>query len=143
MIEILEDSIVYTKVGESPDNYTVGTREGQQAYNTADGKSWTYVGRTDNLYIWIEDEECTYPVKGDKSIVIHSDMTGKYAQLTIVNFRGESVLELNSGVGESKIVITIDEETSKILIPDIYHATLKIVGENDCIIKNRFIISIN
>ncbi len=143
VIEILSDSIVYNNVGESPTNYTVGERVGQQAYNTVDATSWTFVGRTDILYIWVEDEELTYPTDGDKSIIIHSDMTNRYAQLNIYNFKWESIFESKSEIGEPEVHLDINEETSKQLKPGIYYCTLKIVGENDCRLKHKFTIVIN
>jgi hypothetical protein len=143
MIAILNDSIVYNNVGEEPDNQTVGKRIGQQAYNTVDAKSWTYVGKTENLFIWIPDDELTYPTGGDRSIVIHSDMTNRCAQLNIFNFKWESIFEAKSEIGESKVSIDINEETSKQLKPGIYYCTLKIVGDNECRLKHKFSIVIN
>ena len=46
MITIRENSIIYDTPGESPDTYTIGEIEGQQAYNVVDAKSWTFSGKT-------------------------------------------------------------------------------------------------
>lgn len=143
MIAILNDSIVYNNVGEKPGNFTVGKRVGQQAYNTVDAKSWTYVGKADSLYIWVEDEELTYPTDGDKSIIIHSDMTNRYAQLNIYDFKWNELFEAKSEIGNSKVFIDINEETSEKLKPGIYYCTLKIVGEEDCRLKHKVTLIIN
>ena len=143
MIAILSDSIIFNNAGEKPTIFTAAIRLGQQAYNTVDAKSWTYVGRTNDCYVWVEDDELTYPTDGDKSIVIQSDMTNRYSQLNIYNFKWENILEAKSDVGASTVYLDINEETSKLLKPGIYYCTLKIVGKDDCRIKNKFTIVIN
>lgn len=142
-IVILNDSIVYNNADEKPNTYTVGKRIGQQAYNTIDAKSWTYVGETDNLFIWVEDEKLTYPTHGDKSIIIHSDMANKYAQLNIYDFRWNELFEVKSDVGNSKVFLDINKENSEKLKPGTYFCTLKIVGEKDCLLKHKLILIIN
>lgn len=143
MITIRKNSLIYNKTGEQPDVYTKAEIEGQQAYNTVDAKSWTFTGKTENLYIWVEDTELTYPVNGDKSIMINTDMTNAYIQLDIYDFRWNNVYTQNGNIGKSDIVLNIDDEISKILKPGVYYVTLKICSEEEQFIKSRFIISIN
>ena len=143
MITVRENSIIYEHSGEQPDIYTVAEVEGQQAYNIVDCKSWTFSGKTENLYIWVEDTELTYPVNGDKSIMINTDMTDAHIQLDIYNFRWENIHTQNGEIGESDIVLHIDEEISKLLKPGVYYVTLKICSEETQFIKSRFMININ
>ena len=143
MIVILNDSIVYNNVGEKPNNFTVGERVGQQAYNTVDAKSWTYVGKSNELYIWVEDDELTYPTDGDRSIIIHSDMTDKHPQLNIYDFKWNSLFEVSSNDGESKVYLDINEKTSEQLKPGVYYCTLKIVGKDSCRLKHKMVLVIN
>lgn len=142
-IAVKENSLIFNNLGEGPDTHTVAEVEGQQAYNTVDAKSWTYVGKTNSLYIWIEDTELTYPVKGDKSITVNTDMTDKHIELGIYNFRWEKVYSQIGKIGNSDIVLQIDEEMSNILRPGVYYVTLKICSEETQTIKSRFMININ
>ena len=142
MITVRENAIIFNKPGECPDTYTVATVSGQQAYNVVDCKSWTFSGKTENLYIWVEDEELTYPINGDKSIMINTDMTDAYIQLDIYNFRWENIYTQNGEIGQSDIVLKINEEISDILKAGIYYLTLKICSENKNFIKSRFMINI-
>jgi hypothetical protein len=142
LIVINNDSIVYDEGNEKPTQYTVGEYKGQKCYNTVDAKSWTYVGRTDSLYVWVEDNELTYPIDGDRSIIIHRDMTNKYILVNIYNFRWEEVYSKQSNIGESSISIVVDEEFSKLTPSGIYYCTVKICGQDDSLIKDKFMISI-
>lgn len=143
IIGVARDSIIYNIPGECPDKCTIAEREGQQAYNTADAKSWTYIGRTDDFYVWIEDAELTYPFNGDKSITIQTDMTDKYIELDIFNFRWEKVHSVISSSNQSNIVLKIDDEMNKKLTSGIYYMTVKICSENSVQLKNKYMISIN
>lgn len=143
MITVRENSLIYDKPGEGPDLYTIAEMEGQQAYNVVDAKSWTFTGKAENLYIWIEDTELTYPTKGDKSIMINTDMTDAYIQMNIYNFRWENIYSQNGEIGESDIVLHIDNEMSETLKPGVYYVTLKICSEKEHFVKSRFMININ
>ena len=143
MITIKEDSLVYDKTEEKPNESTVGKYEGQKAYNTVDGKSWTYVGKTDMLYIWVEDKELSYPIDGDTSIIIHRDMKDSYVLVEIFNFRWEPIYSQQSEIGESTIFIDVNEELSNKLQTGIYYCTVKICSEESCLLKDKFMISIN
>ena len=143
MITIRRNSLIYEKAGEHPDVYTVAEVGGQQAYNVVDAKSWTFTGKSSNLYIWVEDDELTYPVNGDKSIMINTDMTDAYIELDIYNFRWEKIYSQNGEVGNSDIVLHIDSEMSDILKPGVYYVTLKICSEKEQFVKSRFMININ
>lgn len=142
MITVRENSLIYDKTGEAPDKNTVAEVEGQKAYNVVDAKSWTFVGKTNNLYIWVEDTELIYPINGDKSIVIYTDMTNSYIELNICNFRWETLHTQIGEVGNSTIVLNIDDKISEVLTEGIYYVTLKICSENEKILKNRFMINI-
>lgn len=143
MITVNNDSLIFEEKEAAPDTYTVGKYEGQKAYNVVDAKSWTYVGRTDSLYIWVEDTELSYPINGDKSIIIYRDMTDKYILVNIFNFRWEQVYCQQSEVNESSIRLTVDDELSKKLVSGIYYCTVKICSEDSCLLKDKFMISIN
>ena len=142
-ISIKKDSIIYNEPGKCPNKYTVANREGQQAYNIVDAKSWTYIGRADSLYVWVEDDVLTYPIDGDKTITVNTDMTDKYIQLDIFNFRWEKVHSTTSANNESIIVLKIDEEMHKKLPSGIYYITLKICSEDSVQLKDKFMVSIN
>lgn len=143
MIKIREDSLVYDKEGQKPDDYTIGKYEGQKAYNTVDAKSWTYVGRTESVYVWVEDCEVLYPIDGEKSIIINRDMTNSYITVNIFNFRWESVYIQQSEIGQSTICIEVNEELSKTLTSGIYYCTVTIHSEDNSFLKDKFMISIN
>ena len=140
IIKINSMSLIFEKSGEIPDNNTVGEFEGQKAYNIVDAKSWTFVGKTECIYMWVEDDELIYDINGDKCIEINTDMTNKYILLNIFNFRWESIYEQESKIGESSITINVNEEISKKLTPGIYYCTVKICSEDTCQIKNKFMI---
>ena len=145
-VKIFEDAIIYNGIGDAPDDYTEGTRVGQQAYNTAESRSWTYVGKSNDFYIWVEDEEFTYPANGTKPLTVHTNMLGKYAQLNIFNFRWEPIVEVKSAMGNPSVTLDVDEEISNKLKPGIYYCTLKIIDEDECTmcrVKNKFTITIN
>lgn len=143
MITVRKNSLLFNNTGEAPDSYTVAETIGQQAYNTVDAKSWTFVGKTDNLYNWIEDDELLYPVNGDKSIIIHTDMTNKYIELSIFNFRQELVYSQQGVLNESSLMLKVDEELSKILNSGIYNVEVKICSDEMDFIKSRYLFSIN
>ena len=142
IITVRKNSLIYNKHGEHPDVYTVAEVEGQQAYNTVDARSWTFVGKTENLYIWVEDEELTYPVNGDKSVIINTAMSDSYIELNIYNFKEELIYTQKGETGESSIVLHIDKEMSKILKSGIYNLTLKICSPDRQFVKSKFIINI-
>ena len=143
MIAIRRDSLVFDKSGEGPDAYTIGEHDGQQAYNTVDAKSWTFIGKSGDLYVWVEDEELLYPVDGEKSIIIHTDMNNKYVQLNIYDFRWQLVHSIKNEIGNPHITLKVDEDISKKLIPGVYYATLNICSDYSKFLKSKFMISIN
>ena len=143
MISVAKDSIIFDVTGQRPNNHTVAEREGQKAYNIVDAKSWTYIGRAESIYVWIEDDAVIYPIKGDKTITINKDMTDKYIQLDIFNFRWENIHSVKADEGQQIIVLKIDEELNKKLSSGIYYITLKICSETSVELNNKFMISIN
>ena len=142
-IKVKENSIIFNCPGEYPDTYTAAEIKGQQAYNTADGKSWTYVGKANDLHIWIEDIDLIYPINGDKIIEINTDMIDNHIELDIYNFRWEKIYSKTGETGKSNIVLQIDEEMSEILKPSVYYVIVKICSEETQYIKSRFMININ
>ena len=137
------DSIIYDNAGEKPDEFTIGGKEGQKAYNTADSKSWTFVGKSDNIYMWVEDREIIYPVNGDKHITLHTDMTNKFILVDIFNFRWEKMYSQQSEMNESNISISVNEELSKKLLSGVYYCTVKICSEGSALLRDKFAILIN
>lgn len=125
-IQVENDAIIYTEEGQCPTITTVATHTGQHAYNTKDSKSWTFCGKDKNTYIWVEDNYLVYPLKGDKTITLCTDMNNKYIHFNIFNFRWESIYEKNGNIGESELSVSIDESLSEILVPGVYYVIISI-----------------
>lgn len=125
-----EDALIYTNKDECPDIYTIGTHEGQKAYNTIDSKSWTYCGESDSIYLWVEDDFIIYPVKGEKEITLSTDMNERKIEVTIYNFRWNVVYKQVGDIGASTTHINIDNELNKVLIPGLYYMVINISGED-------------
>ena len=142
VITVRQNSLIFDKYGDGPTTETVGDFKGQQAYNTVEGRSWTYVGIVDKMFAWVEDDGLTYPVNGDKSIKIHTDMKNKYIELTISDFR-ENVIHTQIGeMNNPTITLKVNKELEKTLVPGLYHATLKICSLDTQFVKSRFAINI-
>lgn len=140
-IKVHKDSIVYVETGNAPISSTKGYK-GQQAYNTADNRSWTCVGRVEGVYRWVEDEFITYDVNGTTEIEMTTDMTGRTLQVGIYNLRGEWLKSFE--VAESnEIYCDIDEDIYKILKSGVYRCVVQIVREDEYILKDKFTILIN
>ena len=142
-ILVRDDAIIFENKGEVPDVTTVGKYEGQRAYNTADGKSWTYVGKKNNLFNWVLDDNLSYPADGDNSVVIHTDMTDKYLQLDIYSFRRELLYSIKNEDDSSTLTLKVDEGITNKLPAGLYYGHLKVCGEGTCFIKFKFIIIIS
>ena len=140
-IKVLADSLIYINNDECPNTRTVGYK-GQQAYNIVDYKSWTCVGNIDGLYIWIEDDDVTYPVNGTIEISFAQDMSDKVLRLDIYNFRWEKIKTYET-IGEPTITCIIDENTYKFMPSGIYHATLTMSDDNVSKVVDKFMISIS
>ena len=125
-----EDALIYINRGEGPDTYTIGTHEGQKAYNTIDSKSWTYCGESDSIYLWVEDDFIIYPVKGEKEITLSTDMNERKIEVIIYNFRWNVVYKQVGDIGASTTYINIDNELNKVLIPGLYYMVINISGED-------------
>lgn len=142
-IKVSEDSIVYEISGETPTENTQAQRIGQQCYNIKDAKSWTFVGVSSERYIWIEDKQFIYNKGEDKEIDVSIDMTDKIAELSIYDFRWNKIHSVCSDTNSSEISLNVDSELDKIVKPGIYYCTLKIIGEQQSQIKDKFIIIVN
>ena len=142
-LTVSKDSIIFNNHNEKPETYTEAKSVGQKAYNVVDAKSWTFVGHASDVYVWIEDDCLIYPTDGNKVIYINRDMTNKYVQLNIFNFKWEPLLEFKSDIGQSQIQLKMDEAITEQLKPGTYYSTLKIVGEDECKLKDKFTIIIN
>ena len=122
---------------------TQAQRIGQQCYNIKDAKSWTFVGVSSERYIWIEDKQFIYNKGEDKEIDVSIDMTDKIAELSIYDFRWNKIHSVCSDTNSSEISLNVDSELDKIVKPGIYYCTLKIIGEQQSQIKDKFIIIVN
>ena len=142
-IRVAKDAIIYEKSGEAPDIRTVGTRLGQHAYNIQDAKSWTFCGRTETIYMWVEDDYIIYPVNGTKHITINTNMEDKYIKVTIFNFRWESIFESIGNIGESELSIDINDSVANILTPGVYYVTVEICGDTESKLDNKYMIAIS
>lgn len=140
-IRINEDAIVYNTAGEYPEIETEGYA-GQQAYNTVDCKSWTCIGELQDMYVWIQDEEVTYPDNGDRELQLTPDMESKSIQFDIYNFRWEPITSFSSQ-GSASIEISVDKELNEKLKPGVYYSTLKITGEESVELKNKYMLVVN
>ena len=134
-ITVSSDSIVYETANEGPTSHTVA-KAGQQAYNTVDSKSWTCVGQTDGLYIWVEDDELIYPEDGTRVITLAPDMTDKELVVELYNFRWE-LLHSFSKQGAIDISVDIGKDISATLKPGIYYSLLKVTGINSSDVRQK------
>lgn len=143
-ITIFKDSIIYEESGKSPDTSTYGKRLGQKAYNTVDAKSWTFIGETESFYIWVEDEELLYPINGNTELFVQCDMSGKYIEVNITDFRGENLLTITSDVGDTDLVMNVNEEFYSIFKSGVYYCKVSIINEDKTLrqTRDKFHISI-
>lgn len=137
-IRVSADAVIYRTSGQAPDMYTTATREGQKAYNTVDRKSWTFVGKTEDAFIWVQDDTFIYPVRGVVPLTLEHGIENARAKLCIYNFRWELIKEIFSDIDESSVHFTYDDEMAQLLKSGVYYAVLYIVTPDDIILKNRF-----
>jgi hypothetical protein len=139
VIKVKQDSLIFNNPGEKPDNSIVGDYIGQQAYNTVDGISWTYVGQSDHTYIWEQDANITYPIDGDKKLTIKKDMQGKSIIVDIYNFRWEKLMSFTND-NSSTIDISINDEVNEKLLKGVYYCTVFIVGSDNRYLQNKYML---
>lgn len=135
-IHVATNSIIYHLTTQCPSTSTVG-RPGQQAYNVADVKSWTCVGHSDGLYIWVEDDVVTYLEEGDTELTLLPDMKGRTLQLDVYNFRWE-LFHSFSSVGTPELVCLMDNVTSEKFKPGVYYTTLKVLDGESTMLKDKY-----
>lgn len=139
IIRVANDAIVYTVSGDGPDVDTEGSREGQQAYNIADGISWTYIGRTETIHLWIQDEKFIYPVHGVKPIPLKEPLTAaQFVKLVVYNFRWEPVFETHSELGDSVVNFKYDDELASVMKSGTYYGVLSICDDVQTRIDKTF-----
>ena len=138
---VAEDSIVYEKSGEVPTQLTKGLL-GQQAFNTVDCKSWTCVGISSDMYIWIEDSYIITPSNGAKKIYMCPDMTNKTLLVTIYNHRWEELYSLEK-LGKIEVSIHVGKELNEILKPGVYYCTIKVTSMESVEIVNKEMLIVN
>lgn len=133
LITIDEGDIVYTQKGEAPDENTKGEFL-QSIYNTYDLKRWVCMSIGQSVYTWKEMIPFSYPQHAKKQVYLQDARVyeGKPLIFSILNFRGEP-LYTTEIEGTQIADITIDEETSKKLIPGLYRAYF--VSDNDLTVK--------
>lgn len=140
VIYVEEDALVFDASGASPSTSTVGTF-GQKAYNTADRKSWVCRTLDNAEYAWEEQAEFTYPLNGNKKIVLvlDQDIDNISIGFSISNFRREEVYSvIYSNAREASLVI--DSELSNKLISGIYYCTVTILGASDKRVDSEFVL---
>lgn len=143
VIKVSENSLIFENANEEPNELTPAYILGQKAYNTADARSWTFVGRTNSLYIWVEDEYVIYSTSGTKTIKIQRDLTDQHVELNILNFRREVVYTQLGETGDSDIVLNVDEDMLSILTPGLYYADIKICSDEETRVKSELIFIIS
>lgn len=139
VIAVRKDSLIFNNTGEKPDNNTVGIYKGQQAYNTVDGISWTFVGQSADIYIWKQDEKLTYPMDGDKKLIIKKDMQNKSIVVDIYNFRWENLMSFTND-NSSTIDISINDDVNKKLLKGVYYCTVFIVDSDNRYLQNKYML---
>lgn len=135
-VKVSEDAYIYIESGGAPNVTTIGY-PGQQAYNIKDCKSWTCVGMSDSIVVWIEDDVIIYPDNGTREITFTPDMQGKTLQVDLFNFRWEH-LHTFSNLDAIDIECDIDKDISEQLIPGVYYCTLKVIEGNAVELKDKF-----
>lgn len=141
-ITVREDSIIYTKSNQCPNENTPALYSGHQAYNIVDSKSWTCVGKSNGVYIWVEDDTLTYPIDGDKSVTLNTDMTDSTIQVDIFNFRWEPIHSFTTN-GSGTISCKFDTEVSNKLLRGAYYCTVKVLGVDSCTLKDKYMLIVN
>lgn len=105
-LTVESNALIYTALGASPDESTVGTIN-QKAYNTTDLISWTCTSIKDDTYTWTQNEEWSAPSAGINTYVTVKDyLENKYLYIDIYNFRYEK--EYSSEAIEAKEIIYLD-----------------------------------
>lgn len=127
-IKVDPKSIIYKKSGESPTTDTVGY-PGQNAYNTIDIASWTCTGKLEGHYIWVKDDDLTYPINADMELEMTPNMENSSLVLKIYNFRYEFKEEHISD-NSSILSIHIDDEFYKKFTKDLYPIELFLIKDN-------------
>ena len=141
-IRVRDDSLIYTTSGKKPDEFTAGLYSGQQAYNLADAKSWTFVGKSAGFYVWIEDEEITYPVDGKKQLTLFTDMSNKIVEVNIYNFRWELMHSFKAS-NTNKIVCKIDTTLTENMPRGVYYCTVRVTGNSTSILRKKCRLIVN
>ena len=136
-VKVAGDAIVYAVKGEQPNGSTLGKYSGQQAYNTADAKSWTFVGISGSLFVWVEDKELTYPVDGTKEITINTNEEDDRLSLEIYNFRWEP-FHTFSTVGSNVLVCDFDKELSQKFLPGVYPCKVRFDSGTGSVVKDKY-----
>lgn len=134
-INVYSNSILYNKIGEQPTTETAG-ETGQQAYNLVDVKSWTCVGISSGLFIWVEDDCVSYPADGDMSITFTPFNTEKQIEVEIYNFRWELV-DTYSNLGATTIKIVVDKDTSIKYKPGVYYCLVKAINGEQSTLQQK------
>ncbi len=142
-IKVYSNSIIYRESGKHPTTGTKG-ETGQQAYNLVDVKSWTCVGISSGLYIWVEDDCVSYPSDGDTEIVFipnESENIEVSMKVEIYNFRWEP-FDTYSKSGAMTVSVTMDKDTSLKYKPGVYYCLVKVLsGEKSTLQqKTMFIV---
>lgn len=140
VIYVEEDALVFDAAGASPSTSTVGTF-GQKAYNTADRKSWVCRTLDNAEYAWEEQAEFTYPLNGNKKIVLVSsqDIDNVSIEFSISNFRREKVYSVIYPSARD-VSLVIDSELSNKLIDGIYYCTVTILRASDKRVDSEFVL---
>ena len=118
------DAIVYTAVGQAPDESTQANIN-DFAYNVADLKMWQLKSIVDSKYIWVAQSIYEAPNLGDKQFYIDISQYIANKKLSVslydVNF---NVLDKQIFDSTTELTYTITKELADILIAGIYYISL-------------------
>lgn len=114
-IEITDDDLISYVSGDAPDSNTEAVI-GARCYNLIDAKSWQLMGKTEEGFIWQQDEHLTFFAPNAVKLFIIPDMTGKKLKASFYNHWGEEIYsqefdEQNDG----EVIISIEDSKEKFL----------------------------
>ena len=155
-VYVEESALIYDEPGEGPDDSRPGFI-GQRAYNIVDNITWVCVAirmnedgsnykREDNeygttfiiyedsfvTYVWLRQDEFTFPENGTKPINISSykGIEETTIKMDIVNFRWEPLYS-DTLPGASSVSFHVTPEDSKKLLKGVYYCVFTIYGKDE------------
>ena len=140
IIKVKDDSIIFTTAEEEPTDSLVGYK-GQQCYNTVKNKSWTCSGHIQGIYVWVEDKYVTYDAHGTKEIEMVTDVSDSTITFEMYDKKWKLIYSITAEE-VNEIICPISKDLYDKMKPDVYHCTLRVIGNNTERIKKQFEIVI-